>query len=64
MPLRIKAKLAAGFWRAGVHHLAEWVEHSDDRFTAQEQAALAAEPQLEVERVDEAKPAAKKGKKA
>jgi hypothetical protein len=49
MPIRIRAKPAAGFRRAGIFHPPEWVEYPDDKFTAIELSILKAEPHLMVE---------------
>ncbi|PTW61425.1 hypothetical protein C8N35_102134 [Breoghania corrubedonensis] len=49
--LRIKAKRRKGFWRAGVFHPGEAVEHPAGTFTADEVARLKAEPNLDVEEI-------------
>ena len=51
-----------GFRRCGIAHPVAPVTYPDDKFTADELAALQAEPMLVVE-VGEADPAGKKGKK-
>jgi hypothetical protein len=38
-----------GFRRAGVAHSKEWREYPDDKFSAEQLAALQAEPMLQVE---------------
>lgn len=49
--VRITARPAKGFRRAGLHHPARPVEHPAERFSAEQLAALQAEPQLLVELV-------------
>jgi hypothetical protein len=49
MPIRIRSKVKVGFWRCGVHHPSEWVEHPDDLFSKEQLKVLKAEPMLEIE---------------
>ncbi|MEM5789420.1 MAG: HI1506-related protein [Syntrophobacteraceae bacterium] len=46
--LRIRSTIA-GFRRCGISHPAEWVEHPDGVFTAEQIEQLKAEPMLQVE---------------
>jgi hypothetical protein len=57
--------LRDGFRRAGIAHPAQPTEHPDDTFTADQLAALQAEPMLTVEVVaPEGAPAKPRGKSA
>ena len=47
--LLIKARPANGFWRCGVHHPAQWVQHPAGRWGPLQIQALRDEPMLEVE---------------
>lgn len=51
MPIRIRATPQAGFWRCGVFHPPQPVEHPDGHFSENHLARLEAEPRLVVERV-------------
>jgi len=51
MPIKIKCKKKAGFYRAGIWHGPEWIEYPDDRFTAKEMKRLKKEPMLVVETI-------------
>ncbi|MBE0529532.1 MAG: hypothetical protein IH626_01810 [Rhodospirillales bacterium] len=58
--IRIIAKPAAGFRRAGMYHPAKAVDHPADDITAKQLKALKEEPQLVVQEVEVPdKPAAK-----
>ena len=52
----IAAKPTNGFWRCGVFHPSEQVEHADDAFTVEQLEILKAEPLLSVV-VTDSKPA-------
>ena len=62
MPIIITSK-RAGFRRAGIAHPAEPTEHPDERFDADQLAALEAEPMLIVERKPAKEDKAEKKKK-
>jgi hypothetical protein len=56
--LKITAKPAAGFWRAGIFHPAEAVEHEGGKFTLAQAHQLVDEPLLVVEDLGADQPAA------
>ena len=51
MTIRVTSK-RNGFYRCGIPHPAEPVDHADDRFTEEELERLQAEPMLVVEVID------------
>jgi hypothetical protein len=51
----ISAKPSAGFWRCGIFHPSEQVEHDDKAFTKEQLEILKAEPLLSVF-IDDKKP--------
>ena len=56
MSILISAKPQNGFWRCGVFHPSEQVEHDDKDFTKEQLEVLKAEPLLSVFETDK-KPA-------
>ena len=51
MSIRIRALRPPGFWRCGVFHPSDWVEHELSRFTAKQLEKLWDEPMLQIEPV-------------
>jgi len=50
--IRIRSR-KPGFRRCGVAHPAEWIEHPDDAFSAEQLEILSAEPMLQVETIED-----------